>query len=311
MNTPRLSIGLPVFNGERYLEESITAIVSQSFTDFELIISDNASTDRTQQICLSCAARDLRVRYYRNERNIGGGNNFNRTFLLSRGEYFQWSTYDDKCGPEYLARCIAILDEHPEVVLAFSRVMEIDADGNHIGIENTHEARSEEPYERFRTLTSLEHSCQAIYGVIRSDVLRKTLLWLNHTDSDRTLLAELSLRGQFYQIQDPLFFRRNYSGNSIRRYPDWRERMEWFEPAFRERLVCPHWAQLLGYCRIIIRTPLSRYQQFRCFVRLAEWLTVDRRVKYMAKDLVLAGLWLGRSLLRPKARMRPLGEEFL
>jgi len=309
MNTPRLSIGLPVFNGERYLEESVTAILSQSFADFELIISDNASTDRTQQICLSFAAKDPRVRYCRNDRNIGGGNNFNRTFLLSRGEYFQWSTYDDICDHEYMARCIEVLDEHPEVVLCFSLVTEIDTDGHPIGIESRHEARSTEPSERFRSLTSLEHSCQAIYGVVRADVLRKTLLWLNHTDSDRTLLAELSLHGQFYQIPEPLFFRRNYPGNSIRKYPDWRERMEWFEPAFRDRIVCPHWSQLLGYCRIIMRTPLTLRQRLRCSLRIAQWLIVDHRARYMTKDLVLAGVWLARSVFRPGSKARTLGPE--
>ena len=104
MNPPKVSIGLPVYNGDEFLEKAIESILGQSFTDFELIISDNASTDKTALICQTYAARDARIRYYRNATNIGGANNGNRTFLLAQGQYFRWAAHDDLCAPELIAQ---------------------------------------------------------------------------------------------------------------------------------------------------------------------------------------------------------------
>ena len=101
-NEPRVSIGMPVYNGEKYLEEAIQSILAQTYSDFELVISDNASTDKTQEICLEYAARDSRVRYHRNEKNLGAAPNYNRTFELSTGQYFKWADYDDLLAEEFL-----------------------------------------------------------------------------------------------------------------------------------------------------------------------------------------------------------------
>ena len=94
---PRVSIGLPVYNGQEFLEETLHSILNQTFNDFELIICDNASTDRTAEICRSFAKRDRRIRYYRNEINLGAAKNFNGVFFLARGEYLKWSDNDDLC----------------------------------------------------------------------------------------------------------------------------------------------------------------------------------------------------------------------
>ncbi|MCB0187328.1 MAG: glycosyltransferase family 2 protein, partial [Caldilineaceae bacterium] len=126
MDCPRVSIGLAVYNGEPYLADAIRSILSQSFTNFELIISDNASTDRTAAICQEFAARDSRIRYSRNATNIGGANNENRTFRLARGEYFRWAAHDDICAPELLEKSVAVLDQNPDVVLCYSMTTEID-----------------------------------------------------------------------------------------------------------------------------------------------------------------------------------------
>ena len=96
---PRVSVGIPVFNGERFLAETIESILAQTFKDFEIVISDNASTDRTEEICRSYAARDPRIRYNRNDTNRGAAWNHNRVFELARGEYFKWQSHDDFCAP--------------------------------------------------------------------------------------------------------------------------------------------------------------------------------------------------------------------
>jgi glycosyltransferase involved in cell wall biosynthesis len=122
----KVSIGLPVFNGENYLEAAVDSILAQTFKDFELIISDNASTDRTQEICQRYCGRDSRVRYFRSEQNHGAAWNFNRVFELASGEYFKWAAHDDMIAPDFLQKCVAVLDEDPTVVLCHSQVQFIN-----------------------------------------------------------------------------------------------------------------------------------------------------------------------------------------
>ena len=127
-----VTIGLPVYNGERYLRPAIESILAQSFPHFELVISDNASTDGTEAICRDDADRDERVRYYRNTANLGMSRNFNLTFERATGRYFKWAADDDLLEPQYLARCVQVLDRDPGVILCHSQVRIIDAgDRNH------------------------------------------------------------------------------------------------------------------------------------------------------------------------------------
>ena len=115
-STPKVSLGLPVYNGENFIAQAIESILAQTFTDFELIITDNGSTDRTPKICEAYAARDRRVAYSRNPENLGAAPNFNRAFALSSGRYFKWVAHDDLIAPEFLARCVKVLDNDPSVV---------------------------------------------------------------------------------------------------------------------------------------------------------------------------------------------------
>ena len=108
-SVPRVTIGLPVYNGENYLAAAIESLLSQTFTDFELVICDNGSTDRTEQVCRAYAARDARIRYYREVENRGLAWNFSRTFELARGEYFKWHAHDDLCGPTLLRGALEAL----------------------------------------------------------------------------------------------------------------------------------------------------------------------------------------------------------
>ena len=126
---PRVSIGVPVYNGEKYLAAALDSILAQTFTDFEVIVSDNASTDRTEQICREYAARDNRIRYVRQPKNRGMTWNFSHTVDLARGEYFRWHAHDDSCAPTLLDRCVEALDANPEAVLAYPRVQMIDDRG--------------------------------------------------------------------------------------------------------------------------------------------------------------------------------------
>ena len=280
---PRVSIGLAVYNGEPYLAQAIDSILGQTFTDFELILSDNASTDRTEEICKTYAAKDGRIRYYRNAKNIGGANNENQTFRLARGEYFRWAAHDDVCAPELIAKCVAVLDQDRSVVLCYSRVTEINEVGAQIKTISQKKGLSTKPYERFRDLASRDHNCESTYGLIRSNILGKTRLEQNYTDSDRTLLCELSLYGRFYEIPEPLFYKRYHPKNM---YKDWRARMAWFNPGLKGKTVFPYWMQFFDYLTTIQRVPLSWLDKTMCYAFMIYWLGING--KRMAKDLLVA-----------------------
>src|SRR5262249_49837857 len=128
-SSPRVSIGMPVRNGQRFIRLAIDSLLAQTFSDFELIICDNGSTDQTQSICEEYAVLDPRVRYFRNESNLGPAANYNRCFELSRGEYFRWHAHDDQAAPQYLAKCVELLDRDPGVVVAYPSTLVIDENG--------------------------------------------------------------------------------------------------------------------------------------------------------------------------------------
>jgi len=127
---PRLNIGLPVFNGEKYLAQTLESILGQTYSDFELIISDNASTDGTQDICLEYAARDRRIRYHRNSQNIGAAQNWFYVFDLSSSEYFASVAHDDIYDREYMHKCVDVLEQDASVIVCYSKTRAIDGSGN-------------------------------------------------------------------------------------------------------------------------------------------------------------------------------------
>ena len=147
---PRVSVGMPVYNGQRYVKAALDSVLAQTFRDFELFISDNASTDATEEICREYAARDPRIRYSRNDENIGSARNGNRTIQLATGEYFKSAHHDDLCAPEFLARCIEVLEQHPAAVLCYPQSRVIDEHGNLMSDpEDGLDLRAPDPVESF------------------------------------------------------------------------------------------------------------------------------------------------------------------
>jgi glycosyltransferase involved in cell wall biosynthesis len=209
LHQPRVSVGLPVYNGERYLSECLDSLLSQTFEHFELIISDNASTDHTEEICRDYAARHKRVQYFRNEVNIGVNRNFNRVFQLASGEYFKWASADDVCHPQLVARCLEVLDHDSSVVLAYPKTTFIDANGKPLDWRDPGwNLRSDEPSERMRYVIKSSHWVNAFYGLVRTKDLLTTRLFPIYDSGDYRLLGELSLRGKFVEVPESLFFRR-------------------------------------------------------------------------------------------------------
>jgi glycosyltransferase involved in cell wall biosynthesis len=295
---PRVSIGLPVYNGEDYLREAIDSILAQTFSDFELLISDNGSTDATEAICREYAARDCRIRYLRQAQNLGATKNYNLLFPLARGAYYKWMGHDDIILPEYLARCVAVLDAHPEVVIAFPQAVFIDANGEILGYDREFlDLRIDKPGLRFLTyLKTARGWINPVFGLMRASVLRETPLYLNFSSSDMILLGEMALRGQFYFIDEPLFLRRDHPKGSVQANRDPRDRQVWFDPKNRGRIELTRWRWFFGYLWVVSRVPLCWTDRLTCYAPLVKWLKGHRRE--MVADLKLAARSVAQGNMR-------------
>jgi glycosyltransferase involved in cell wall biosynthesis len=278
VTAPRVSIGLPVFNGEKFLRECLDSLLAQTFADFEIIICDNASSDGTEEICRAYAARDRRIRYHRNPENLGAGRNYNLTFELARGELFKWASHDDVCAPRFLQACVEELDRNAEAVLAFPKMVDVDEGGRSLGVRNiSHIPRWERgaydrAHRRFRNLLRTDYTVEEIFGVIRSEVLRKSELIRNYTDSDRTLLVQLGLHGKCVEVPELLFYHRLHAGMSTRAYVQWQERASWFDPTKAGRPVYPLWTQFFRYLRVVAVAPVTLAEKGICYFWMVNWL---------------------------------------
>lgn len=269
-HTPVVSVGLPVYNGERWLDEAIQSILDQTFHDLELIICDNASTDRTQEICKLWVQRDSRIRYYRNTSNIGLMPNHNLAFSHARGEFFQWFAYDDRLHPESIEKRIAILQKRPDIVLVYSATEGIDSAGHEthtpqVSFDLDHD-RVEDRFSRL--MQNIPASEAVIYGLIRRESLAHSLLLRNCLGADRCFLAELSLSGRMYKIPAVLFYRRLHDGNVVTSQDEpWR-----FRPDFSGKLIFPHWRVKGEHVRTIIRSSQPFSTKVRLLLKLGGWM---------------------------------------
>lgn len=298
---PRVTVGVPVFNGEAFLEETLNSLLAQTYADFEIVVSDNGSTDRTEEICRTYAARHSRIRYVRSELNRGAAWNHNRLVELSTGELFKWNSADDVCAPEFLARCVEALDRDPCAVLACANVMEIDESGAPLTSRTIPAAvTSEDGVERFARHVQLDHLCTHIYGVIRSSVLRRTDRIGSYTDSDRVLLAHLALFGHFIVLPDVLFFNRHHANRSTEVYVGWRSRTVWFDPAAANRRLFPFWTEFFAFWNVIDRSPLSYPARARCRLVMLKWLWDYKKYLFYEDLSYYPRQWIARRV--PGAR---------
>lgn len=225
---------MPVRNGEEFIEEALNSLLSQTFRDFELIISDNASDDRTPAICREFVSRDPRVSYHRFKRNVGAARNFNNTFELARGEFFKWAAHDDVCLPRLLERCLGELTHTPCAVVAYPRTELIDAEGRVTGVDNLSLAIGQaRAHDRLRNLYRRMRLGNPVFGLMRSDALRKTRLHGSFISSDTVLLAELLMLGEFREVPEILFRRRLHEQRSLKANRTRQDLLAWFDPSKR------------------------------------------------------------------------------
>jgi glycosyltransferase involved in cell wall biosynthesis len=269
---PLVSIGLPVHNGERFLEQAARSLLAQEAADLELLIADNGSTDRTPEIAAGLAAADPRVAVHRSPENRGAAWNYNRLVDLARGRYFKWAAHDDLYAPAFVRRCLEVLEADPGVVLAYTTARDVDAEGGLVA-ELAPRPYAGEPSapERVASLLAFESSCFECFGLMRRGDLLRTRRIGAFTSSDRVFLLELALLGRFREIPEPLFLHRQHAERGVARYPDPRARNVWFDPARAGKLTFPRWRLLAEYARSLLRAPLPPAQRARCLAHLARW----------------------------------------
>jgi len=281
---PRVSIGLPVYNGSAFVAEAIESIRSQSFGDFELLVSDNASTDETGDIVRDLAASDDRITYLPGEANIGANRNFNRTFFYARGEYFKWAAHDDVLESTFLQRCVETLDADPSTVLVHTRTEYIGADSNplrplargYLGSDGFIERlalddsvsqlmRSAKAAVRFDAVVNRMSVFYDVFGLGRADAFERSLLLRDYYGADKVFLAEMALCGKLERLTDTLFKRRCHESASTR-MADLSRLAEWSNSS--GGFVYYPLQMLAGYVDAVRASDLPPAEKRRCVIAL-------------------------------------------
>ena len=301
----RVCIGIPVYNGEAYVAQTIEAALAQTWSDLEVVIGDNASTDGTAAVCQEYAARDPRVRYVRFEEHVGVAASFTRTFGLCRSELFKWAASDDLFAPTFVERCVEVLDAHPDAVVCYTAAAVCDADGQIVAVDPFMlDLATPSASQRFRRLVLAppkHHGAHEQYGVIRAAALARAGGLSTAVYGDRVTLAHLTLQGRLLRIDDVLFFNRDHEGRSQRegRRParlgsvltrplgpgPWPP-SEFWDPSRRGRIVFPEWSLAFHYARVALGAPVSVAEKVRCLLSVLA-LVLYRSPK-LGRDVLIA-----------------------
>jgi len=290
-NLPRVGIGLPVYNGEKHIALSLDSILAQTHENFELIISDNASTDRTEEICRQYASRDSRIRYFRNPENLGAARNYNRVFeLFSGGKYFRWNSHDDLIGPTNLEKCVQKLEESPSAILSFPRRRYITwEDGRVIGNawESVAGASTEDGISAGRPTNRLDNfdgidfaAVLRLYGgwfpvfafaLYTTEAVRKTHLLGSFPGADRILVAELAMQGDFVEVPEELYFQRLHPASGWTARKNLQEEATWFDPRSRAPKF-PKLSMYFRYLSAIHCAPIALHKKLARYFDLGDRL---------------------------------------
>ncbi len=284
--TPAVSLCLPVFNGARYLESTVRSLLAQDFADIELIITDNASTDATRDICEAAALRDKRVRYVRHERNIGAAPNYNSGAALARGKYIKWCAHDDEISPNFISATSRVLDARPEVTLAFGLTVGIDPEGVRLGVipGEMGSIDDDDPAVRFVRSIREAATCFPIFGLFRAETLRRSSGHRFYYGSDRALLAEIALLGRCVRVDEAVFFNREHPSRSIN-IPDLAERSRWQTGRRSRRAAMEHINLALHLVEIARRHP-DVVAPHRALAALSTHLLSPRQIGRYGLDVI-------------------------
>ncbi|TFG48025.1 MAG: glycosyltransferase [Gemmatimonadales bacterium] len=274
--TPRITIGLPVYNGATTLEGSMGSLLAQTFGDFELLISDNASTDATEEVVRAVATRDTRVRYVRQTENIGANGNYSYVAQVARGEYLKWASASDWCAPTFLERCLDALDGDPDAVVAAPRTRLFeDNPSNCRGYAHDIEVLDATPSARLIHLYRDMRLNNAFNGLIRLSALRQTRLVEPYLQADMVLMGHLALLGKYLLVPEPLFYRRMEPETSTSlQDADAVRRHHYPTPTVRSLFQASK--RHVGWFRAALASPMSVRERAKVLTYLARHLLWER-----------------------------------
>jgi glycosyltransferase involved in cell wall biosynthesis len=283
---PRVSIGVPVFNGEAYLAQALDSLLDQTWSEIDIIISDNASTDSTEEICRDYASRDPRIRYMRNTVNVGAAKNFNQLVAVAAGEYFKWAAHDDLCGREFLQRCVEVLAQDPTVVLSYPWGRAINECGVVVrDFEPMPRLGSRKAHERFFECVCVPHPQNQVFGLVRTEILRQTRLVGSYTSADRVLLGELVLAGRFHEVPEVLFLKRHHPQQHWRAHRDRTSRQAWWDPANAGKRGYRTWRLLREHLASIRRARITKRERAYSYACMGWW--IRRNWRSLSRDLMI------------------------
>jgi len=308
--TPRVSIGLPVYNGEKYLAAAIASCLEQTYRDLELVISDNASTDGTQRICEEFAAKDPRVKYHRVTENQGAAWNFDQVVHVSVGEFFKWHAADDVIGPTFVARCVEMLDTDPTVVNVMPQAVVIDGRGDRIesiavtksGDDNPRLTDAEDvarwdyltsawANKRYKGVLLYSVRCYEEFGLMRRAVMQRTGLHRSYRGSEKVFLTEMAIAGRFAEIPEVLFFNR-WHDDRFSAIDNPQAQLAWVNPKAKHKFVLPRQVRCsLGYAWAIVRMRMGLLERLACAGTFAQFVLRLNKWKKMWTEA-----WGGRGM---------------
>lgn len=235
---PLVSIGLPVYNGEPHIRKALDTLLAQDYENLEIIISDNASTDATAELCRQAGAHRANVVYSRNAKNLGPLKNWLMVLERAQGEYFMWAAHDDYWSPNFVSALTARLESHPEAVLSTPTTIYVNVDEGQSIKPSTPPARGESAIGNLKLL--FDENCAGwMYGLYRTDWLREHIPELRKYPiygSDMMWLAGICLRHN--AVGDPAAVMYKRGGRGV------------FAPKTRlaqivaDLVMCRHFAQI-------------------------------------------------------------------
>lgn len=275
MRNPKVAIGLPVFNGENFLEEAIESILAQSCGDFRLIVSDNCSTDATEDICRHYERLDDRIDYHRQAENIGAAPNYNFVFRLSSAEYFKWAAHDDVLEPNFLRETVSLLNSSPGAVIAHGRSIEIDGAGRIKGDFDKHPVLAgDSPARRLWSVLWAGYFTE-VFGLMRTEAISRTRLHGSFPGSDRTFMAEMLMLGNVVYSPEVIFRRRTHPDAFVHAVL-WKSvaaQQSWFDPSVNTNL--PRFAiDIYQFRRAVGTVPMSLSDRLACYAIYSRWAAI-------------------------------------
>lgn len=204
---PLVSVGVFLHNEGQFIRETLASLLAQDYVNLEIVISDNCSIDDTDMICRALAAEDPRVRYERQERNIGAAANSIRVLERAAGKYFMWASGHDLWSTNLVSTCVAALESHPHAALAYASSSWIDEQGQPLGKESGwYDTRGSDAIVRF--FMAFWGNLHPVLGLIRTAYLRELRRIHACAGADQIVLAELALKGDFIHVSDASWHRR-------------------------------------------------------------------------------------------------------